>query len=118
MGRPYPALSRNLKPPALAGGVFIPVIRDAVLVPKDSLVRRHSSKVEGVESVLHLDQLMPKIDQELDSATGCQVCGMLLRLISPKELHLFAEKLAALHKPAEYNWAAKFGLKPESLGQG
>ena len=56
--------------------------------------------------MIKVDQFKTILDRAID-ATGAAEIG---RLIGKGELEKFARDLAALHRPAHVDWAARFGL--------
>jgi nuclease-like protein len=86
-----------------------PVFRSLVLISKNArieLPRRRSARVEGIDSVIKVDQLESTLEKAVE-ATGALA---IARFVSSASIERVARELAALHKPIEFDWSARFGL--------
>lgn len=88
-----------------------PELRSLVLVSKEARISRPKTKagrarIDGLESVIKVDQLKTLLDRDLDS----KGVATLRRLVSKGEIERFARQLVALHRPASADWLGKFGL--------
>ena len=102
---------RLVELPRRLGIAMKPEVRGLVLVSKTARISRPKTKaarsrIPGLESVVKVDQLKPLLDGELD-AKGV---AAFRRLVSASTVEALARQLAALHRPANVDWAAKFGL--------
>jgi hypothetical protein len=82
-----------------------------VLVSKTARISRPKTKaarsrIPGLESVIKVDQLKPMLDKDLDD----KGVTAFRRLVSASTIEALARQLAALHRPASPDWAARFGL--------
>ena len=82
-----------------------------MLVSKTARICRPKTKaarslIPGLESVIKVDQLKPMLDKDLDD----KGVTAFRRLVSAATIEALARQLAALHRPAMIDWAAKFGL--------
>jgi hypothetical protein len=58
--------------------------------------------------VIKVDQLRAKVEKAFDKRS----IAAYAKAVSQETLETFARQLAALHVPAYFDWAAKFGLPP------
>lgn len=99
--------------PRRLGFTLKPVVRSIVLVSKDARITRPKTKaararVAGLDSVIKVDQLLSYLDKDRNAKGIADV----RRLLTKGELDRLARDLAALHRPATVDWAARFGLPP------
>ena len=88
-----------------------PEVRGLVLVSKTARISRPKTKaarsrIPGLESVIKVDQLKPMLDKDFDE----KGIAAVRRLVSASTVEALARQLAALHRPASPDWAARFGL--------
>jgi len=100
-----------VKPPTRLGVTLKPTIRSLVLVSKGARISRPKTaaaraKIDGLESVIKVDQVKALMDKDLDSK-GVMA---LRRFISQSEVERLARELVALHRPITVDWAARFGV--------
>ena len=100
-----------VKPPTRLGVPIKPTIRSLVLVSKGARISRPKTaaaraEIEGLDSVIKVDQLKALLDKDLDST------GLLAfrRFISQGEVERLARELVALHRPITVDWTARFGV--------
>lgn len=86
-----------------------PNIRSLVLVSNSARIGRPRRKVDGLDTVIKAEQLEKRLMEEFDKTPDRAVLGV----IGKEGLEQFARDLAALHRPASIDWAARFGLSQE-----
>jgi hypothetical protein len=83
-----------------------PRLKSLVLVSDSAKISRPRRRVDGLEEVIKAEQLKTKLIDAFDASPEWD----LVRLIGKEGLDKFARGLAALHQPAAFDWAARFGL--------
>jgi hypothetical protein len=112
--------------PRRLGIGLLPAIESLVLVSGKAQIRRpegrSASRINGLNSVIKVDQLRTTIDRQIETESAIKVLRSGTHFVTAKTLEDFAWRLAALHKPKEVDWASRFGLagtaidrKPEPL---
>ena len=106
--------SKGLVPlPRRLGITIKPQINSLVLVSNGARISRPrgraAASVEGLETVIKVDQLWPTLERAWDEH-GVAVFG---KVVGQETVETLARRLAALHVPASVDWAARFGLSPE-----
>jgi hypothetical protein len=103
--------------PTRTGVTFKATIRSLVLVSDRTQITRPkgtaAERVEGLESVIKAEQLRTKIDESNAERTLPSTPAALL---SAETIESVARQLAALHSPANYAWARRFGLPEKASG--
>ena len=107
--------SKSLVPlPRRLGITLKPQINSLVLVSNGARISRPrgraAASVEGLETVIKVDQLWPTLERAWDEH-GVAVFG---KVVGQETVETLARRLAALHVPASVDWAARFGLSSES----
>jgi len=100
--------SGAVKLPTRLGFTIKPSLNSLVLVSKGARISRPKAKVPGLESVVKVDQLFQVTDKALDDSNPLT----LAKVVSEQTVQDLAREIARHHKPASFNWAAKFGLPP------
>jgi|SRR5450830_178622 len=103
--------SGMVKLPTRLGFNINPSISSLILVSKRARISRPKVKIDGIDTIIKNDQFKNKIDQSIDAEINPL---SLAKVISSETLEEFARQLAAVHRPIEFNWHAKFGLPKES----
>jgi hypothetical protein len=90
-----------------------PKFYSLVLVSNGARISRPRSKaaaaaVQGLDTVVKVD----RFEAALDKAYNERSVAAIGKLISSEQAEAIARSLAALHVPATFDWAAKFGLPP------
>ncbi len=93
--------------PTRLGFTVQPRIESFVVVSKSARISRPTSAVAGLATVLKSDQFAERITQDLERGL---LLAALTKLVDEAALERFARQLVALHKPIQFDWAAKFGL--------
>jgi hypothetical protein len=93
--------------PKRLGLTMKPQFKSLVLVSKNARISRPKGKVEGVNDILKVDQIKTRIDRDIDTETSVL---SIAKVIGSDTLEEFAKKLSAQHKPASFDWHARFGL--------
>lgn len=92
--------------PKRLGFTIKPELKGLVLVSKKARIGRPQAKVEGIECVIKNDQFFKTVDKAVDE-NGILSMG---KLVGSDTLEGLARRIAALHRPASFDWTAKFGL--------
>jgi hypothetical protein len=92
--------------PTRLGFTIKPNLKSLVLVSKGARIGRPKAKVDGIDAVIKNDQLFKTIDKAVDESNLLLVA----KLIGRDTLLGIAREIVALHRPAEFDWAAKFGI--------
>lgn len=92
--------------PKRLGFTIKPKLKGLVLVSKKARIVRPKAKVEGIECVIKNDQFFKMVDKAVEE-NGILSMG---KLIGSDTLEDIARRIAALHRHASFDWAAKFGL--------
>jgi len=100
--------SGAVKLPIRLGFSLKPQFKSLVLVSKGARISRPKKKVDGLEAIIKNDQLLKTIEKAIDSSNPL----IMAKFIGQDTVKDLAEKVAAYHKPIQFNWAAKFGLSP------
>jgi hypothetical protein len=83
-----------------------PEIKSLVLVSDNARIGRPKRPIDGLDQVVKAEQLRHKLEEGFDKAPPQSTLG----IIGKEGLEAFARELAALHRPASRDWAARFGL--------
>jgi DNA helicase-2/ATP-dependent DNA helicase PcrA len=99
--------------PKRLGVTLKPQMRSYILVSNGARISRPKSRaaaarVDGLDTVIKVDQLKTSIDQRVDQMSGVDVIGSLAHIVSPEAMQKLARDLVALHKPIHVDWVAKF----------
>lgn len=92
--------------PTRLGFAIKPTLRSLVLVSKGARISRPKAKVPGLECLVKNDQMSQVIDRAIDESSPLAIA----KVVSPQTLEGLARQIAKHHKPASFNWAAKFGM--------
>lgn len=96
-----------VKLPTRLGFTLKPSINSLILVSKNARISRPKAKITGIDTIIKNDQFKNKIDQSIEADNNA--LG-LAKLISSETLEKFARELAAIHRPIQIDWHAKFGM--------
>jgi hypothetical protein len=97
------------RPRRLGLASMTPRFKSLVLVSDNARINRPKRGWKGLDEVIKAEQLKTHVFDAFDAMREWE----LLRLIGKGGLQTFARGLAALHRPAPFDWAARFGLEPE-----
>lgn len=92
--------------PTRLGFTIKPALKSLVLVSKNARISRPKNNVEGLSCVVKIDQFFKTIDKALDDSSPM----IMAKIISQDTLEQLARDIAKQHRPAQFDWAAKFGL--------
>lgn len=96
-----------IKPPRRMGLKIRPAMVPLVMVSKNARISRPKKLLSGLMGdIIKADQLMSFVEKRNESASLAQAA----RLIGTDTLAEVGRQLVSLHRPARFNWAAKFGL--------
>lgn len=96
--------------PTRLGLALAPNVKSVVLVSKGARITRPKARVDGIDQVIKSDQLRSLIDKDVDRASVAATLLSVTKIVGPETLEAFARQIAGLHRPIEFNWAAKFGV--------
>lgn len=94
--------------PKRLGFSLTPVLRSLVVVSKGARITRPKRSLADLDSIVKADQLQSYLEK--DNKPDLLWAA---RLIGSDTLESFARQLVGFHRPATFDWAAKFGLYPE-----
>jgi hypothetical protein len=109
-----------VKTPKRLGVTLGPQLHSLILVSSGARVSRPKTRaaaamVDGLDTVIKVDQLATTISKQVDEKSTVNVFGSLARLVSAETLEDIARQLAALHRPIQVDWAARFWLSPRPV---
>jgi len=100
--------------PTRLGITIKPQINSLVLVSDRARISRPkgrtAERVEGLETVIKVDQLWPTIERAYNERN----IAALGKVVGRETVETVARNLAALHVPTNVDWAARFGLSPQA----
>jgi len=99
--------SGAVKLPTRLGFTIKPDLKSLVLVSKHARIGRPKAKVDGVDSVIKIDQLFKAIDKAVE---GNNIPLSMAKVIGQDTLEALCHDISSQHKPIKFNWHAKFGL--------
>lgn len=102
--------SGGISLPTRLGFTMKPTLHSAILVSKGARISRPKVEIPGLESVVKNDQLRKVLEAEIDKASAMSIAKSIAKMVSPETLDGIAHQILALHKPASFDYAAKFGL--------
>ena len=88
-----------------------PMVHSLVLVSNNARIGRPKRPIKGLDEVIKAEKLRTALYDAYDSAPDIRMS----RLIGKDALAKFAQELAGLHRPAAFDWPARFGLAPETV---
>jgi hypothetical protein len=105
--------------PRRLGVTLKPHLHSLVLVSSGARISRPKSRtaqarVDGLDTVVKVDQLATTIDKQIDEASAASALGALVRVVSAETVQDVGRQLIALHRPSQVDWAARFGLSSVS----
>jgi hypothetical protein len=83
-----------------------PYLRSLVLVSNNARIGRPKRAVKGLDEVIKVEQLKTRVLDTFDASSPLR----LGRIIGKEGLEAFARRLAAMHRPASFDWPKQFGL--------
>lgn len=92
--------------PKRLGFTIKPELKSLVLVSKKARITRPKAKIDGIDCVIKNDQFFKAVDKAVDENSILSAA----KIIGSDTLEDVARQIARLHKPIQFNWAAKFGL--------
>jgi len=92
--------------PKRLGFTIKPDLKSLVLVSKKARITRPKTKIDGIDCVIKNDQFFKAVDKAADENSIL----LAAKIIGSDTLKDVARQIAGLHKPIQFNWAAKFGL--------
>lgn len=86
---------------------LLPVILVSNNARIDRPAARKAAKVEGLDTVIKVEQLARAMDRRFDEHNAVR---FLAKIVSVQTIQDIGRQLIAMHKPATVDWAARFGL--------
>jgi len=96
--------------PTRLGVPISPSFLSYVMVAPNSRVDRPAKTKFDTDMVIKADALVEAINKRTDSASPGVVISSLAKVVSQETLETFARRLVRFHRPANINYAAKFGV--------
>ncbi len=93
--------------PSRLGIPLRPSFESVVLISKGANITRPKPTVDGLDRVIKSDQLRSYIDRELEHRS---TLASMAKLVSSETIEQLARQVAALNRPIEFDWHARFGL--------
>lgn len=101
-------LKNNVIPsPERLGLKIPPKYFSLILISKNGRITRPEKKTPDCENIIKVDQIKKRIDKELDSYAVWEIG----KVVSKETVIKFGNDIASLHKPLDFNWEAKFGIR-------
>ncbi|KPN72151.1 nuclease-related domain-containing protein [Neisseria sp. 83E34] len=98
--------------PIRLGVKMKPKLISLILIANSARISRpkNEKSVESLDRIIKNEQIVKKINRDIDDENIFSMVRSVSKIISPETLQSFAESLAALHRPLEMNWRARFGI--------
>ena len=96
-----------LKLPTRLGFNINPTIHSLILISKSAIIRRPKAKIPEVDTIIKNDQFKAQVDKFRDADNNLLNAA---KIVGSDTLEAFAQKIAELHIPINFDWYAKFGL--------
>jgi hypothetical protein len=93
--------------PTRMGFTIKPTLKSLVLISKGARISRPKARIDGLDSIIKMDQLFKTIDKAIDDNNNPL---LIAKLIGQETLKDLGEKIAQCHQPIQFDWASKFGL--------
>lgn len=100
--------------PRRLGLNIAPKFINYILISPDSVIKRPPKKSFNTGNVIKADTLKKLLDEELNRFPTISELVDVAKMISPKALKEFANKLACYHRPLAIDWQKKFSIKPSA----
>lgn len=98
--------SGKVKLPTRLGFTMKPELKSHVLVSKNARITRPKVAIDGIQAIIKNDMLHKTISKSFDDVGPLG----LAKVIGQDTLEVLGKEIVALHKPASFDFAAKFGL--------
>lgn len=85
-----------------------PDLRSLVLVSNNARIGRPRRRLDELDQVIKVEKLRTRVLDAIEKAPAHR----LGRMMGKEGLEAFARSLAALHRPAQFDWIRRFDLKP------
>lgn len=93
--------------PTRLGIAIKPQLRPLVLISRGA-IQRPANKIIGLDTVIKTDQLPTVITKSFEGGNPFDIA----KIVGPTTLAELGRQIAALHRPAEFDWHRRFGLAP------
>lgn len=98
--------SGAVKLPTRLGITIRPNLRSLVLVSKSARISRPKVRIQNVDCIIKCDQLYRTIQKTVADNSPL----LMARTVGHDTFDELTKEICKLHKPLQFNWAAKFGL--------
>jgi hypothetical protein len=99
--------------PKRLGFTIKPELKSLILVSQKARITRPKTKIDGLDCIIKSDQFFKTVDKAVDE-NGILSAG---RIVGSDTLEDLARQIARLHKPIQFDWAARFGLPAATHAQ-
>jgi hypothetical protein len=99
--------SEVIKLPKRIGFTIKPDLKSVVLISNNARIIRPKNKIDGIDDIIKNEKFFKNLNKYMDEN---YTPLLLAKTISQETLETLANDIVNLHKPIEFNWAAKFGL--------
>jgi hypothetical protein len=96
--------------PKRLGMTLQPTFHNWVLVSPTAQLRRQA---DGLETVVKMDMFESAFMKRIDREGMLETFAAMSKFVSPETVIDLAQALIRAHKPAAFNFGAKFGISPE-----
>ena len=96
-----------LKLPTRLGFNINPTINSLILISKSARISRPKTKILDIDTIIKNDQFKAQVDKLRDADNNLLNAA---KIVGSDTLEAFAQKIAELHIPINFDWYAKFGL--------
>lgn len=100
--------------PTRLGVALRPRIRSVVPVSAQARITRPKQTFPGLETVIKADQLRSTINRAVDAMGVAETFLAATKIMGIDTLGELARQLAKLHRPQQFDWAARFGMAAEA----
>lgn len=97
----------RVKLPSRLGITLKPNLKSLILVSKGARISRPDARINGLDTIIKVDQLRAQIDADFEGKSPL----LVVKAVSSETVEHLAEQVAALHQPIAFDWEAKFGLR-------
>ncbi len=96
--------------PKRLGLTIRPKYLPRVLISVDARISRPAKKRPEVDTIVKADQVGSRVDRDIEMNSSILQAHTIAKVISAQTLQDLGASLIAAHRPATFDWAARFGL--------
>ena len=96
--------------PSRLGFDIRPSYLPRVLVSSNARISRPKVKRAETAMIVKADQVRSLVDRDYTDSTNASGLRAVAKIVSRETLYDFGARLVAAHRPASFDWAARFGL--------